>query len=113
MKRANGQGSIRRRGVRLRAEDGGLTPHRSPTLHRQRAAAPKTPTQAGEPLAFGPGWGGAGLGKWTPDGLRHSAASLLLAQGVPLKIVAEASLASACEGSRGGSVHWGSTTTVA
>ena len=31
----------------------------------------------------------AGLGKWTPHELRHSAASLLLAQGVPLKTVSE------------------------
>lgn len=31
----------------------------------------------------------AGLGRWTPHELRHSAASLLLAQGVPLKTVSE------------------------
>jgi integrase len=31
----------------------------------------------------------AGLGRWSPHELRHSAASLLLAQGVPLKIVSE------------------------
>lgn len=31
----------------------------------------------------------AGLGKWTPHELRHSAASLLLAQNVPLKVVSE------------------------
>lgn len=31
----------------------------------------------------------AGLGKWTPHELRHSAASLLLAQNVPLKTVSE------------------------
>lgn len=31
----------------------------------------------------------AGLGPWTPHELRHSAASLLLAQGVPLKVVSE------------------------
>lgn len=31
----------------------------------------------------------AGLGKWTPHELRHSAASILLAQGVPLKVVSE------------------------
>jgi len=31
----------------------------------------------------------AGLGHWTPHELRHSAASLLLAQGVPLKVVSE------------------------
>ncbi len=31
----------------------------------------------------------AGLGKWTPHELRHSAASLLLAQDVPLKVVSE------------------------
>lgn len=31
----------------------------------------------------------AGLGRWTPHELRHSAASLLLAQGVPLKVVSE------------------------
>jgi integrase len=30
-----------------------------------------------------------GLGTWTPHELRHSAASLLLAQGVPLKVVSE------------------------
>lgn len=31
----------------------------------------------------------AGLGTWTPHELRHSAASLLIAQGVPLKVVSE------------------------
>lgn len=31
----------------------------------------------------------AGLGRWTPHELRHSAASLLLAQGVPLKTISE------------------------
>lgn len=31
----------------------------------------------------------AGLGRWTPHELRHSAASILLAQGVPLKVVSE------------------------
>jgi integrase len=31
----------------------------------------------------------AGLGRWSPHELRHSAASILLAQGVPLKIVSE------------------------
>jgi integrase len=31
----------------------------------------------------------AGLGKWTPHELRHSAASLLIAQNVPLKVVSE------------------------
>lgn len=31
----------------------------------------------------------AGLGKWSPHELRHSAASLLIAQGVPLKVVSE------------------------
>lgn len=31
----------------------------------------------------------AGLGHWTPHELRHSAASLMIAQGVPLKIVSE------------------------
>jgi integrase len=31
----------------------------------------------------------AGLGRWSPHELRHSAASLLLAQGVPLKTVSE------------------------
>jgi integrase len=31
----------------------------------------------------------AGLGRWSPHELRHSAASLLLAQGVPLKVVSE------------------------
>lgn len=31
----------------------------------------------------------AGLGRWSPHELRHSAASLLIAQGVPLKIVSE------------------------
>jgi integrase len=31
----------------------------------------------------------AGLGKWTPHELRHSAASLLFAQGVPLKVISE------------------------
>ena len=32
---------------------------------------------------------GTGLGKWTPHELRHSVASLLIAQGVPLKVVSE------------------------
>lgn len=32
----------------------------------------------------------AGLGRWTPHELRHSAASLMLAEGVPLKVVSEA-----------------------
>jgi integrase len=32
---------------------------------------------------------GAGIGKWTPHELRHSAASLLIAQDVPLKLVSE------------------------
>lgn len=32
----------------------------------------------------------AGLGRWSPHELRHSAASLLIAQGVPLKLVSEA-----------------------
>lgn len=31
----------------------------------------------------------AGIGRWSPHQLRHSAASLLLAQGVPLKVVSE------------------------
>ncbi len=31
----------------------------------------------------------AGLGRWHPHELRHSAASLLLAQGVPLKVISE------------------------
>jgi integrase len=31
----------------------------------------------------------AGLGHWTPHGMRHSAASILIAQGVPLKVVSE------------------------
>jgi integrase len=31
----------------------------------------------------------AGLGRWTPHELRHSTASILLAQGVPLKVVSE------------------------
>ncbi len=31
----------------------------------------------------------AGLGRWSPHELRHSAASLLIAQGVPLKLVSE------------------------
>lgn len=31
----------------------------------------------------------AGLGRWTPHELRHSAASLLIAQGVPLKTISE------------------------
>ncbi len=32
---------------------------------------------------------GAGLGHWTPHELRHSAASLMLGQGIPLQVVAE------------------------
>jgi integrase len=32
---------------------------------------------------------GAGLGHWHPHELRHSAATLLLAQGVPLKLISE------------------------
>ena len=32
---------------------------------------------------------GAGLGKWSPHELRHSAASLLIGQGVDLKVVSE------------------------
>ncbi|MBA3641700.1 MAG: tyrosine-type recombinase/integrase [Acidobacteria bacterium] len=32
---------------------------------------------------------GTGLGHWHPHELRHSAASLLLAQGVPLKVVSD------------------------
>lgn len=32
---------------------------------------------------------GAGIGRWSPHELRHSCASLLLAQGVPLKVVSE------------------------
>lgn len=31
----------------------------------------------------------AGIGRWTPHEMRHSAASLLLAQGVPLEVVSE------------------------
>lgn len=31
----------------------------------------------------------AGVGRWSPHALRHSAASLLIAQGVPLKLVSE------------------------
>ena len=31
----------------------------------------------------------AGIGRWTPHELRHSAASLLIAMGVPLKVVSE------------------------
>jgi integrase len=31
----------------------------------------------------------AGLGRWTPHELRHTAASLLLAQGVPLKVISD------------------------
>ncbi len=31
----------------------------------------------------------AGLGRWSPHELRHSAASLLLAMGVPLKLVSD------------------------
>jgi integrase len=83
------------------------------TLRAHRVA------QSAERLAFGAGWGGrwpnmvftssigtpldpdrvnrtvqtmtetAGLGRWTPHELRHSAASLLLAQGVPLKVVSD------------------------
>jgi len=32
---------------------------------------------------------GAGMGRWSPHELRHSAASLLIAQNVPLKVVSE------------------------
>lgn len=32
---------------------------------------------------------GTGLGRWSPHSLRHSSASLLLAQGVPLKLISE------------------------
>lgn len=32
---------------------------------------------------------GAGIGRWSPHELRHSAASLLMAQGVPLKVISE------------------------
>jgi integrase len=32
---------------------------------------------------------GTGLGHWHPHELRHSAASLLLAEGVPIKVVSE------------------------
>ena len=32
---------------------------------------------------------GTGLGRWTPHEFRHSAASLLIAQGVPLKVISE------------------------
>ena len=31
----------------------------------------------------------AGLGSWTPNELRHSAASLLSASGVPLEVIAD------------------------
>lgn len=31
----------------------------------------------------------AGIGRWTPHELRHSAASLLIAMGVPLKVISE------------------------
>jgi integrase len=31
----------------------------------------------------------AGLGGWHPNELRHSAASIMLAQGVPLEVVAD------------------------
>jgi integrase len=31
----------------------------------------------------------AGVGHWTPHGLRHSAASILIAEGVPLKVIQE------------------------
>lgn len=31
----------------------------------------------------------AGIGRWSPHQLRHSAAALLIAQGVPLKVVSE------------------------
>lgn len=31
----------------------------------------------------------AGLGRWTPHELRHSAASILIASGVPLKVISE------------------------
>jgi integrase len=39
--------------------------------------------------ALGEATESAGLGHWHPHELRHSAASLLLAQGVPLKVISE------------------------
>jgi site-specific recombinase XerD len=34
-------------------------------------------------------FGQAGLGHWHPNELRHSAASIMLAQGVPIEVVAD------------------------
>ena len=68
MTRANGQGSLCWPGWASPSRSGGLTPlvHLSGSV--VGAAAPRQAHQAGERLAFGSGWGGAGLGKWTPDG---------------------------------------------
>ena len=108
MKRANGHGGVRWRGCTPPSRRRRAPPHRSRTrIRRESAAEPQLPSLAGERLAFGPGRGGAGLRIWTLDGLRHSAASVLLARGVLLEIGSETSLVSACEGSRGGSVHLG------
>lgn len=88
-----------------------LTPALDGLLRAHRAR------QAREQLAAGPGWAdtelvfttkkgtpidpdnfahyfhrlcaGAGLGHWTPHELRHSAASIMLAQGTPLWVVSE------------------------
>jgi integrase len=53
-------------------------------------------TQVGTPIdpanlrhAFGRLTEKAGLGHWTPNELRHSAASLLSAAGVPLEVIAD------------------------
>ena len=71
------------------------------------------PTRQASGSHSGPAGAEPGLASGHRMGLRHSAASVLLARGVPLTSVSQTSLASMCEGSRGGSAHWGSTTTVA
>ena len=53
------------------------------SLSRLTTDAGAERNQDGEVIA------GTGLGHWHPHELRHSAASLLLAQGVPIKVVSE------------------------
>jgi integrase len=88
-----------------------MTPHLVESLRTHKAR------QASERMALGPGWTDlglifpssvgtpmdpdnfakelsklttkAGLGHWNPHALRHSGASLMLAQGTPLHVVSE------------------------